>query len=217
MDSSQRQIALDFIASLNYLHTTTRSSRYTVQESIHVTDYRGGSEAENRRYEIDIEMIVLDTDPAIVKQMIAQLNLPKDVRYRISLLHTEDEPGEAADVYSSAGYQRVATAPLQVIDLPYNLTREERASDIRIEEAFNEEDVEYANEWLDDTDSPMPMAGIGDPFIRRYYAEIDRAVVGWGQMVNGAASETAFVGDLFTEPAYRGRGVGLMMLDKMHE
>lgn len=74
---------------------------------------------------------------------------------------------------------------------------------VTVHEARSNHDACKVNTTMGSSDQPMPFAGLPDPHIRRFYATIDDQAVAWGQMVQGVAPQTAYIGDMFTLPTFR--------------
>jgi GNAT superfamily N-acetyltransferase len=209
MNQDQQDIALRFIQSLNYLFNMTYHSHHHAIDGVHIADYR---ESGYQPDDFQIEYFTIDTPPIKLQAVIQQV--APDAASIINVFHPPGQQDDAQAIIDRLSRKHTYryTAPLQKVRLPAPFETR-----IEVDEVFDVEDVEQANQTLGDSDRPMLTEGIGDPLLRRFSAIIEDKAVGWAQMVNAVVPGTAYIGEMFTLPDYRNQGVAAALLNRIHE
>jgi GNAT superfamily N-acetyltransferase len=204
MNQDQKANALNFIVSLSHLFNTTYKSKHNATEGVHIVDYRDSLYPTE---DVEVAYTIIDSPISIFRKVT-----DSSARHIVNVFHDIGTAQAMRDIYETDGYRYQYTAPLQRIELPAPLE-----TTLTVEEALDADDVNWTNESLKDSQRTMPIEGIGDPMIRRFYATMDDKAIGWAQLVNAVMPGTAYIGEMYTLPDYRNQGVASALLNRIHE
>jgi len=173
-----------------------------------------GPEFSNSPHEVvPYQSIVfaLDRAPEEIHDAIRSYQFPGDGSFAIQVFHENADPQIQKLRYQPLGYQYFLPNLLQVIDLPAQF----EVPQLEIESVDEPSQVDLINASFSDF-KPFPAKLMQADSNNAFFAKIGQNAAGWGYLVQIDA-ETAYVGGMFTSPAYRQRGVASAILNRMHQ
>jgi GNAT superfamily N-acetyltransferase len=157
------------------------------------------------------ELFSLESDPGEVLKMAAKLPLPAGEHFVLNIFHAEEETQVVEKRFETAGFRYAFTNVVRGLKLPAPLPNRE----IPVNRIVEPEQIAFVN-LSHQYFQPIPEAVLDNPHVRAFYAILDGQAAGWGLLVT-TAPEAAYISDMFTLPAFRGRGVAEALLAAMHE
>jgi GNAT superfamily N-acetyltransferase len=207
MNEIERSITSCFIQSASYLFATIYEAKVSNIADVHIIDY---SKSSYETEDFQLEYFVPNTS---IDLLAITQELGADMPSIFNLFHGTGKNVEIqtkmATVEDTFSYWY--TAPVQWCKLPNPLD-----SEIIVHKVSSAADVDYVNQSLKTSERPMPTEGFDDPHISRFYVVLDEKVVAWSQMIVNVVPKTAYVGEMFTLPEYRKRGIAKSLLGRIH-
>jgi GNAT superfamily N-acetyltransferase len=152
----------------------------------------------------------LDKTPEELHALARSVQFAGDGSYAIQVFHRDSDLGMLKLRFQALGCQYFLPNLLQSIELP----AAGEAPALAIDLVSDARQVDFINATFSDF-KPFPAKLAGAQDCSAFYAQIDHQAAGWGYLVFPNA-ETAYVGGMFTAPAFRQRGVASAILNRMH-
>jgi len=152
----------------------------------------------------------LDKTPEELHALARTMQFPGNGSYAFQVFHRESDLGMLKLRFQALGCQYFLPNLLQSIELP----AAGEAPALAIDLVSDARQVDFINAAFSDF-KPFPAKLAGAQDCSAFFAQIDRQAAGWGFLVFPNA-ETAYVGGMFTAPAFRQRGVASAILNQMH-
>ncbi len=153
----------------------------------------------------------LDKTPEELHALARSVRFAGDGSYAFQVFHRESDLGMLKMRFHALGCQYFLPNLLQSIELP----AAGEAPALAIDMVRDARQVDLINATFSDF-KPFPAKLAGAQDCTAFVAQIDRQAAGWGYLVFPDA-QTAYVGGMFTAPAFRQRGVASAILNRMHQ
>ena len=209
MDQSASRVAIEFIQSACHLFEMTYQTKSLAFENFYVIDYRTSSYETNN---FQFEYFVLDISNT-GQTLFEHHAIGKSCIYNIfhDIGKRSDIQIQMSDFKKQVDYWY--TAPVQCYLLPSDSVINTTVDAYLIK---SQADIDFVNASLGTSERPMPKSGFDDPYIQRFYVVQDDKAVAWTQMITRFAPRSVYVGEMFTLPEYRKRGIAKSLLSRIH-
>ena len=174
--------------------------------------YYGSEFSSSPNEVVPFQSVVFSVDrtPEETDAVVRSVHFPGDGTFAIQVFHETMDNKIQKLRYQSLGYRYYLPNILQEIRLP----TEYQAPNLEVEQVDDPTQVDHINATFSDF-KPFPEKLIHAKGCSSFAAIIDGKTAGWGYLVF-SNPETAYIGGMFTAPAYRQRGVASALLDQMH-
>lgn len=159
-----------------------------------------------------VEFLALDADPEEVAGAIKAYTPKPRINFVLDVFHEERNPTDLADKYRTFGLEYRRTESIFGVDLPQDKAGDKK---IEIHRVSHVEELATVNPALQLEGETIAASTVDNEDIRNYYAVLDEKIAGWAQLVT-VNEEAGYVSQLYTLTAYRRRGIGLALIDRIH-
>lgn len=195
------------IRSYNHVYQVAFDTSYQIFDGFGVSYYGDKPIAS-----FQMEFLAFHPDALVVASKIRAYPKRPGETYVLNTFHSDPGGADVKLQYQALGFEFLHTAA--IFGLPLQTKNPRGWTHVhKIESA---EDLEFANHGLEVGNEHIPPETLGDAHIVNFYAQLEHRAVGWTQLVT-AYEGVGYLNQLYTLPVFRGRGVGMRLLQRAHQ